>query len=129
MKEIKEEEQISKNTIEKPREVIKEFDLSLIKPDSIISNNLLILPSKKNDKKIFQKEQKKIYNKPEIQIKKQFDLLSISSISINIDGKDFRISKDDSKDVTKDFTKDHTREISKDTSRKPKNTIFDDDVV
>ena len=50
-KEIKEEEQISKITIEKPREVIKEFDLSLIKPDSIMSNNLLILPSKKSDKR------------------------------------------------------------------------------
>ncbi len=94
-----------------------------------MSNNLLILPSKKSDKKISQKEQPKIYKKPEIQIKKQFDPLSISSISINVDGKDFTISKDDSKDVTKDFTKDHTREISKDTSREPKNTTFDDDVV
>ena len=55
--------------------------------------------------------------------------MSISSISINVDGKDFRISKDDSKDVTKDFTKDHTREISKETNREPKNTTFDDDVV
>ena len=50
-KEIKEEEQISKITIEKLREVIKEFVHSLIKPDSIMSNNLLILPSKKSDKR------------------------------------------------------------------------------
>ncbi len=59
MKEIKEEEQISKNTNEKPREVIKEFDLSLIKPDSI--NNLLILPSKKKKTKKYFKKNKKKY--------------------------------------------------------------------
>ena len=90
-----------------------------------MNNNLLILPSKKVTKNI----SKRIYKKPEIQKKKQFEPLSISSISINVDGKDFKISKDDSKDVTKDFTKDHTREISKETNREPKNSTFDDDVV
>ena len=63
-KEIKEEEQISKITIEKTREVIKEFVHSLIKPDSIMSNNLLILPYKKVTKeKEIKPEDKEI--KPE----------------------------------------------------------------
>ena len=112
---IIDKENNEKITIEKPYNIKNKYDFTFIKPENILSNNINILASyKKKDKTPFE------LIKPLITDIKEN--LSISTLSINIEGKDLTISRDESKEITKDISKDNTQ-ISKDII--PKN--YEDD--
>ncbi len=113
----KEKNNNEKITIEKPYNIKNKYDFTFIKPENILSNNINILASyKKKDKTPFE------LIKPLITDIKENINLSISTLSINIEGKDLTISRDESKEITKDISKDNTQ-ISKDII--PKN--YEDD--
>ena len=97
LKEDKKHEE--KILIEKPESYKNKFDLSLIRPQNINLDNLLIIPKEKEHKVLKEKT-------------KDNNVLSISSLSINLVDKDLTISKEESKDITKDITKDISKEIS-----------------
>ena len=108
--------------IEKPYNLKNEFDFSLIKPENILSNNFKIISSsnKKINESPFEEIKPLIYYNDKKE--KENNNLSVSTLSINIEGKDLTISRDESKDITKDISKDITQ-ISKDISQKN----YDDD--